>query len=406
MTPRNTDPVSSISPLAMTLILGLLSGLGPFSTDLYLASMPDIGVSLHATPAQVQLTISFYLIGFAVGQVIYGPVSDRYGRKPVLLTAVAIYCIATISCIAATSIELLIASRLLQAIGGCGAIVLSRAIVRDLYSGARAGREMAVIAMVMGLAPLIGPILGGVLQTWFGWRSNFVVMAVVGLEAAALVWWYLPETLKLRATEMVTPASILRSYRIVLREPSFVAHLLLVTLPYAGLFAWISGATFVLQDIYHFTPFGFAVAFTVASACFLLGTSLAAKLVMRYGINAIIGAGSTLLALGGMMMIVVLALRLDHPFALVASAALYICGLGLVLPQATAASISPFPERAGAASSLVGLIQQSAASICGALVGHQLGTSAWPLAVPMALAGCATLLCWFMTRRVRATLRH
>lgn len=241
--------MSSISPLAMTLILGLLSGLGPFSTDLYLASMPDIGASLRAAPAQVQLTISFYLIGFAVGQVIYGPVSDRYGRKPVLLTAVVIYCVATISCIAATSIELLIASRLLQAIGGCGAIVLSRAIVRDLYSGARAGREMAVIAMVMGLAPLIGPILGGVLQTWFGWRSNFVVMAIVGLEALALVWWYLPETLKLRATEMVTPASILRSYRIVLREPSFVAHLLLVTLPYAGLFAWISGATFVLQDI-------------------------------------------------------------------------------------------------------------------------------------------------------------
>lgn len=398
--------MSSISPLAMTLILGLLSGIGPFSTDLYLASMPDISAGLRATPAQVQLTISFYLIGFALGQVIYGPVSDRYGRKPVLLTAVTIYCLATISCILATSIELLIISRLLQAIGGCGAIVVSRAIVRDLYSGARAGREMAVIAMVMGVAPLVGPILGGALQTWFGWRSNFVAMAIVGLEALALIWWYLPETLKLRAAETVTPASILRSYRIVLREPSFVAHLLLVTLPYAGLFAWISGASFVLQGIYHFTPFSFAVAFTAASAFFLLGTSIAAKLVMRYGINAIIGAGSVLLASGGVFMVVALALKLDHPFALVAAAAVYVCGLGLVLPQATAASMTPFPERAGAASSLVGFIQQSAASACGALVGHQLGVSAWPIAIPMALAGCATLLCWFLTRRARATLRH
>ncbi|HEY1154042.1 MAG TPA: multidrug effflux MFS transporter [Pseudolabrys sp.] len=395
----------SLSPFAMTLILGLLSGIGPFSTDLYLASMPDIGASLQATPAQVQLTISFYLVGFALGQIVYGPVSDRYGRKPVLLAAVTIYCIASIACVFATSIEMLIVARLLQALGGCGAIVLPRAIVRDLYSGARAGREMAVIAMVMGLAPLLAPILGGVLQTWFGWRSSFIVMAVVGIEAVALVWWYLPETLKNPLGDMVTPASILQSYRFVLREPSFVAHLLLTALAYAGLFAWISGAAFVLQDIYHFTALGFAVAFTLASAFFLAGTSTAAKLVMRYGVGTIIGAGSVLLAVGGLSMVAVLALRLDHPFALVGAAAIYIAGLGLMLPQAIAAAINPFPERAGAASSLIGFVQQLAASLCGVLVGHQLGVSAWPIAIPMALGGCATLACWSLTRGVRAP-RH
>jgi DHA1 family bicyclomycin/chloramphenicol resistance-like MFS transporter len=402
---QDADRVRSLSPFAMTLILGLLSGIGPFSTDLYLASMPDIGASLQATPAQVQLTISFYLVGFALGQIVYGPVSDRYGRKPVLLAAVTIYCIASIACVFATSIEMLIVARLLQALGGCGAIVLPRAIVRDLYSGARAGREMAVIAMVMGLAPLLAPILGGVLQTWFGWRSSFIVMAVVGIEAVALVWWYLPETLKNPLGDMVTPASILQSYRFVLREPSFVAHLLLTALAYAGLFAWISGAAFVLQDIYHFTALGFAVAFTLASAFFLAGTSTAAKLVMRYGVGTIIGAGSVLLAVGGLSMVAVLALRLDHPFALVGAAAIYIAGLGLMLPQAIAAAINPFPERAGAASSLIGFVQQLAASLCGVLVGHQLGVSAWPIAIPMALGGCATLACWSLTRGVRAP-RH
>ncbi len=402
---QDANRVRSLSPFAMTLILGLLSGIGPFSTDLYLASMPDIGASLQATPAQVQLTISFYLVGFALGQIVYGPVSDRYGRKPVLLAAVTIYCIASIACVFATSIEMLIVARLLQALGGCGAIVLPRAIVRDLYSGARAGREMAVIAMVMGLAPLLAPILGGVLQTWFGWRSSFIVMAVVGIEAVALVWWYLPETLKNPLGDMVTPASILQSYRFVLREPSFVAHLLLTALAYAGLFAWISGAAFVLQDIYHFTALGFAVAFTLASAFFLAGTSTAAKLVMRYGVGTIIGAGSVLLAVGGLSMVAVLALRLDHPFALVGAAAIYIAGLGLMLPQAIAAAINPFPERAGAASSLIGFVQQLAASLCGVLVGHQLGVSAWPIAIPMALGGCATLACWSLTRGVRAP-RH
>jgi DHA1 family bicyclomycin/chloramphenicol resistance-like MFS transporter len=402
---QDADRVRSLSPFAMTLILGLLSGIGPFSTDLYLASMPDIGASLQATPAQVQLTISFYLVGFALGQIVYGPVSDRYGRKPVLLAAVTIYCIASIACVFATSIEMLIVARLLQALGGCGAIVLPRAIVRDLYSGARAGREMAVIAMVMGLAPLLAPILGGVLQTWFGWRSSFIVMAVVGIEAVALVWWYLPETLKNPLGDMVTPASILQSYRFVLREPSFVAHLLLTALAYAGLFAWISGAAFVLQDIYHFTALGFAVAFTLASAFFLAGTSTAAKLVMRYGVGTIIGAGSVLLAVGGLSMVAVLALRLDHPFALVGAAAIYIAGLGLMLPQAIAAAIHPFPERAGAAASLIGFVQPLAASLCGVLVGHQLGVSAWPIAIPMALGGCATLACWSLTRGVRAP-RH
>src|SRR4051794_21212286 len=156
---------------ALTLLLAMLSGLGPLSVDMYLASLPDIGRLLHASVAEVQLTISFYLVGYAVAQIFYGPLSDRHGRRPVLLTALGLYLLATLACALAFSIETLIAARILQAVGGSGAIVLARTVVRDMYEGTRVAREMSRVAAIMALAPLVAPLAGGVLQTAFGWRS-------------------------------------------------------------------------------------------------------------------------------------------------------------------------------------------------------------------------------------------
>ena len=192
---------------ALTALLAALSAIGPLTTDMYLPSLPDIARLLNASTAQVQLTISAYLIGFAVGQIFYGPLADRHGRKPVLLGAMALYCAASLACALSTSIEMLIAARALQALGGSGGIVLARAIVRDLYSGARAGRELSLIGAVMALAPVLAPLLGGVLQTGFGWRSVFFTLVGGGLLGAAIVWPLLPETLAQRAAEPVSPAS-------------------------------------------------------------------------------------------------------------------------------------------------------------------------------------------------------
>jgi len=392
--------------LALTILLGLLSAVGPFSTDMYVPSMPGIGTAFGATTQQVQLTISSYLVGFAVGQIVYGPLSDRYGRKPVLVAALLLYCTATLLCPISTSIDMLIVLRLFQAFGGCGATVLARAVVRDLYAGARAGREMAIIAVVMGLAPLVAPLIGGVLETYFDWRAIFVVMALIGLECLALVWWYLPETLKERAAEPVSLVSVLKSYRILLSERSYLAHLSIVAFAYAGLFAWISGATFVLQELYALTPITFAAAFAAGSTGFLLGTTIAARLVIRLGLSRIIGLGCVALSIGGVAMATATALGLDTALTVVLSAAVYLFGLGLALPQAMAAALTPFPERAGAASSLLGFVQQSAASLCGALVGAWLGASAWPIAAPMALLGLAALAVWLLTRTSRASVAH
>lgn len=184
---------------ALTALLALLTGIGPLSVDMYLASWPEMVWLLDATQAQVQLTISVYLVGFGIGQAIYGPLSDRHGRKPVLLAAIALFVAASVVCAVAPSIEVLIVARFLQAIGGAGVLVLPRAIARDLHEGVFVARELSRMAAVMALTPVVAPLIGGVLQTAFGWRSNFVALTAFGLMLAVMVWTLLPESLRVRA---------------------------------------------------------------------------------------------------------------------------------------------------------------------------------------------------------------
>jgi DHA1 family bicyclomycin/chloramphenicol resistance-like MFS transporter len=386
---------------ALTALFAGLSAVGPLTTDMYLPSLPDIAGLLDASTAQAQLTISSYLIGFAVGQIVYGPVSDRHGRKPVLLAAIALYCAASLACALSTSIEMLIAARAAQALGGSGGIVLARAMVRDLYSGDRAGRELSVIGAVMALAPVLAPIAGGALQIGFGWRSVFFTLVAASPVGAGVVWWLLPETLAQRAAEPVSPSSIARSYRVIARNPAYMAYLGLATASFAGLFAWISGASFVLQNLYGLSPFAFGLAFAVGSVGYMTGSMLSARLTRRLGLDGIIGIGGVVIAAGGLGMTVAVALDFTSAASLVLPMAVYLAGMGMVLPQSLAGAMTPFPERAGAASSLLGFIQQSVAAVCGAIVGVLLGQSAWPLAGAVAVAGCATLLLWVATRAVR-----
>ncbi|MGA8388138.1 MAG: multidrug effflux MFS transporter [Pseudolabrys sp.] len=387
---------------ALTALLAGLSAVGPLTTDMYLPSLPDIARQFGASSAQVQLTISAYLVGFAAGQIIYGPVSDRHGRKPVLIGAIALYCAASLACALSTSIEMLIVARAFQALGGSGGIVLTRAIVRDIYSGAHAGRELSVIGSVMALAPVLAPILGGLIQTAFGWRVTFLALVGAGFAGAAVVWVLLPETLNNRAAEPVSLPSMLRSYRIVGRNPAYLAYLSITSASYAGLFAWISGSAFVLQDLYGLAPFDFGVAFALGSVGYMIGSAIAARLVIRLGLDGVLGLGGCACAAGGLAMVAAVASGLTSSMSLVLPMAVYLAGLGMVLPQGIAGAMTPFPERAGAASSLFGFLQQTAAAVCGAAVGWFLGQSAWPLALGVATMGFATFGLWLATRGLRA----
>src|SRR6516162_2744341 len=383
--------------IGLTTLLGLLTAFGPVATDMYIPSMPEISRLLDASTSEVQLTLSSYLAGIAIGQVIYGPISDQYGRKPVLLLALVLFCGASALCSAAPNIEILIIARTLQAIGGSGAIVLPRAIVRDLYDGARAGRELSRIGAVMSIAPVVAPLVGGILQLSFGWRASFLGILCVGLLATIITWRSMPEKLRHRAPP-ASAINILRSYRTLAKNRVLLAHLGIVASSYAGLFAWISGSPFVLQDLYGLSAFGFSVAFALACIGSLTGAAIATSLVIRVGLDQTIGLGALTLASGGLAMVASLELGMAPVVSLVLSMMLYQIGLMLAMPQAIAGSMAPFPDRAGAASSLIGLTQQTSAAVLGAVVGHTLGPTAWPLVIAVAMTGCVPLVLWTASR--------
>jgi DHA1 family bicyclomycin/chloramphenicol resistance-like MFS transporter len=388
---------------ALTLLLSFLTALGPLSMDMYLPSLPDIGRSLQVPTLQVQLTISSYLFGFAVGQIFYGPVSDRFGRRPVLLTALVLYALATIGCAAAQSIGGLIALRFLQAVGGAGAIVLARAVVRDIYSGVRAGRELSLMGAITGVAPIVAPVIGGGLQIWFGWRATFVLLVILAGIIGATAARLLPETLREPVKTSFSFSAMSALYRSVVVHHGFLANLAILTVSFVGLFAWISGAPVVMQSpIYDLSPFGFGVTFAIGAGGYVLGTLVAARIVMRLGLDRLIGMGTATMALGGLIMVAVIGLALPHVLWFVGAMTLFLAGLGFALPATMAGALTPFHDRAGTASSVMGFAQQSGAAITAAVVGAYLGHSAWPVASVVAVMGCLSFAIWLLTRRVRA----
>jgi MFS transporter, DHA1 family, multidrug resistance protein len=387
---------------ALTALLALLTALGPVAVDMYLPSFPEIGRLLGASPATVQLTLSLYLVSYAIGQVVYGPLSDRFGRIPVLRTALAIYCTASLACALAPTIETLLAARAVQALGSSGAIVLARAIVRDLYSGARAGRELSLMGAIMALAPVGAPMIGGVLQTAFGWRSHFVLQIAFGLVAAFFVWRKLPETLRAQTPGPFSAGAIWDGYREIMRNRAVLAYIGMLSISFAGVFAWISGASFVLQEIYGLSALQFGLAFAAASGGYFAGSALAARFVVRVGLDRTIGIGALFLTAGGLAAIAAIPFGGASAIPLTGAMAVYAVGMGLLQPQTIAGAMIPFPHRAGTASSLVGVAQMVCAALMGVIVGHLLGASAWPVAVPLAVTGVATLVLWAISRGVRA----
>ena len=387
---------------ALTALLALLTALGPLAVDMYLPSFPDIARLLSASPATVQLTLSLYMVAYAVGQVVYGPLSDRFGRLPVLRAALGIYCAASLACALAPNIEMLLVARCLHALGSSGAIVLARAIVRDLYSGARAGRELSLMGAIMSLAPVGAPIIGGVLQSAFGWRSHFVLQIAFGLIAALFVWRKLPETLKVPTAGPFSLSAILAGYAEILRNRAVLAYVGMLAASFAGVFAWISGSSFVLQEIYGLSALSYGLAFGAASAGYLAGNMLATRIVIRLGLDRTIGIGALALTTGGIGSVAAIPLGGASSLALVAAMTVFAAGMGLVQPQTIAGAMMPFPRRAGTASSLVGVSQMVCAAASGAIVGHFLGTSAWPVAIPLAISGMLTFAIWALSRGVRA----
>jgi DHA1 family bicyclomycin/chloramphenicol resistance-like MFS transporter len=389
--------------LALTVVLALLTALGPLSTDMYLPSLPAIAAGLGATTGQTQLTLSAFLLGFAAGQFFYGPISDRVGRKPVLLFGLGLFTLASLICAFAPNIETLIAARFLQALGASGPIVLGRAIVRDFYEGPRAGRELSRMGTIMGVVPAAAPILGGVIERFTGWRVTFGFMILFGVALAVTILLRMPESIRRKSDMPISFLSIIRGFRSLLKHPGYRTYVGLSMLTYGGLFAFISGSSFVLQNIYGLDALSFAFSFGFMVIGFIGGTYLAQHLVGRRGLDGTIKLGVTSLAVGGVTMLILVLAGVPSSFAITGPMAIYALGVGLTMPQSMASALMPFPDRAGAASSLLGICQMTFAAILGILLGRNLDASALPLPATIATTGMLALVLFLATGRARGT---
>jgi DHA1 family bicyclomycin/chloramphenicol resistance-like MFS transporter len=253
----------------------------------------------------------------------------------------------------------------------------------------------------MALAPVVAPLIGGLLQTLFGWQANFLALVFCGLALAAVVWRLLPETLEPGLRRPLSALAIARSFATFMRDRGYLAHTGIVVFTYAGLFAWISGASFVLQDIYRLSSLAFGIAFAAGSAGVMIGSGFSTRMSGRLSFNALIGIGVATQVIGALLMAAALAFGMLSAFGLVLPMAVYLAGLGIVLPQAIAAAMHPYRDRAGAASSLLGFLQQSAAAVCGIVVGHLLGQSAWPMVLGVAITALIAFAIWATTGQVR-----
>lgn len=386
--------------LALTCLLALLTSLGPLSTDMYLPSLPAMEQVFGADSASVQLTLSVFLGGFAFGQLFYGPLSDRLGRKPVILSGLMLYMVASLFCLFAPTVEALMVGRFFQALGASGPIVLARSVVRDLYTGDRAGRELARMGAVMGLVPALAPVLGGLLETGFGWQASFWAMTVFGLCLFTATRLGLSETLRHKASDPLSPFSVLRSYRIVGRNRVFVSYASMSSCTYAGLFAFISGSSFVLQQNYGLSELQYGFSFSICALAYVVGTFMGTALSSRFSAAVAFLSGGACLAAGGLFMIIG-AVWLDaYAMAIIGPMMVYTTGVGIILPQSTARALMPLPERAGAASSFLGFSQMTLGALVGVVTGWLLYLGPVALASVIACLGTCVLVLTLMRPRL------
>ena len=386
----SSSPAAASPSFRLAALLTTLVALGPLSTDLYLPSLPTLAAVFSTDAARVQLTLSVFLAGFAVGQLVYGALSDRFGRRPVMLGGLALYLLASVACLFAQSISMLIAARFVQALGACAGPVLGRAIVRDVWGPVEAVRVLAYVSGSMALAPLVGPTLGGFLTVWFGWQSNFVLLALFSALQIAAVWYWLGESNQHLDRSATQPGRIIKNFAILLVDRNYLGYLLALSFSYSALFAFISGSSFVLSTRFGLSPQVFGMCFGLVVAGYVSGSMLSGRLVRRYGGDHLLHVGGRIGAFAGAVMWGLERVGVHHLVAVLAPMFFVTLSIGLVMSNAVGRALAPYPKMAGAASSLMGFCQMSMAALVGTLVGHGVDSGATVLSMTVAL--CSMLV--------------
>jgi len=416
MPARSPWPYSMLHPNSRPLLwlLAFLNAVGPLSTDLYLPAWPTMQAAFGTDIQHMQLTLSSYLAGFALCQLVCGPLSDRFGRRPVLLAGLAVYLGGSLACALAQSVEQLILFRIVQGIGACTGPTLARAIVRDIYEGPAAAKAMGLMAALMTLAPIVAPLIGGMLIAHFDWPSLFNVLVVFVAIASVLALLMLPETwpperrqqhatTTTTTTTTTTLTTSLHNYMTVFSDRTYRRYTLSSAFLAAGATAFLSGASSVLIGIYGVSPLHFGFYFAVMVLGFTAGSVINARFGDRIGSAHAVPVGIGMGICAALLGLMVQKLTgpqqpIAGPLLFVLCMALYTGGIGLATPQAVGGAMRSFAQIAGTASSLWGFLQMLIAASAGALVGWALQYSDLAISLAMITTAALAWLCWYGLR--------
>ena len=396
-------PIFVLRPNSWPLIalLSATLALGPISTDLYVGSFPAMSKALGTDVSAAQLTLTTFLIGVGVAQLFVGALSDRFGRRPVLIAGLALYVVCAILCALATSITELIILRFFQAFGSATPVVLARAVVRDLHERADSARVLGYVGGFMGLVPIAAPILGGYLVVWFSWSATFWFMAAYGVFVSFAVWLCLQESLSQGHVEPFDLRYVLRSFSRVLRDRTALAYGAPYCFAYAGMFALFTGFSFILIDLLQYPQQWFGYLFGVVVAGYMVGALAVGRLSRLLQVAKLFLTGTALAAISGLVMLACVASGVDHVAIFVVPMFVYLLAVGFINPIGIASVLAPFPEIAGKTSALLGATQMVFSASASWLVSALHDGTAMPMVAIVAVSGVLVFLSHALLMRKR-----
>jgi len=385
-------------------ILGSLAALAPFSIDMYLPSFAAIATDLHTSIGQVTLSLSSYFIGMAAGQLLYGPLLDKYGRKKPLYVGLTVYLLASFGCmIKGGTIDSLIALRFIQAVGSCAAGVAAMAMVRDLFPVEENAKVFALLMLVVGASPMVAPTIGGYVTATLGWRAIFLILALLASVILAAVIFILPDTYKPNKSLSLKPRPILNNFRTVLLDPQFFTYAFTGSIAFSGLFAYVAGSPMIFMKVYMVSEQMYGWIFAGLSVGFIGSSQVNNLLMKKFRSEQIIPTALLTQVVIGILFIVCAANNWLNLFSFLAMLFLMLCCVGIIGPNANALSLAPFTQHAGSASSLMGAIQLGIGALASVVTGLFEKPSIVPLAMAMSCSAVVAYIVLFIGRKYITT---
>jgi DHA1 family bicyclomycin/chloramphenicol resistance-like MFS transporter len=379
----------------LIILLGALTAFAPVSIDMYLPALPTIGVAFSAAPGHVQLSLASFFLGVATGQAFYGPIADRYGRKRPLYFGMLLFALASAGCAMAPSIDALIALRFFQGLGACSGQVIARAVVRDLFTARESARVFSLLLLVMGVSPILAPLIGGQIIGWFEWRAVFWVITALGILGFVGVALRLPETHRHEHKRSLQLAKVLGVYAELLKDRTFIGYALTGGLAMAGLYAYIVGTPFVFIELFHVPANRFGLFFGANAIGLVAAAQLNVRLVRRHETDTVIRKVLVIEVITGLLLLAGTAAGFLGLAGTAILLFVYIASVGCLFPNTTAMAMASHGNKAGSASALVGTVQYMLAAIAASAVGAANSGTALPMAAVIAACGAVAFVFYY-----------